>query len=182
MNKLLRLIQRRNKINKLIESKLNNMSIDDIEVLNENLIKLGKAGLGLAGAYTKSGTHKISNKGIKSGINLTRNAGRFMINAIDDAVDKWSTGVKTANKAKIQTLKKDIKDEVIDSIKTGRQNIKDLPKNMRDRPYTTAGVATTLGGYAAVKRNQIKKKREQEAKEKQKMINKIKEKLNSYTV
>lgn len=176
MNNLLDLLKTKQKVDTLIENHINNLTINEFNTLNENLSKVGMAGLKLAGTYAKAANRVASKKVLKTGTKATR----FVINAIDDAIDKRHALLKGKDAADIAKFKGDIKSEVIDSIKTGKQGIKDLPKNMKARPYTTAGVGATLGVYAKLKSDQLKKKKEEEIQKNKSIFDKAKDKAKKY--
>lgn len=176
MNNLLELLKAKQEVDTLIENHINKLTVNEFNVLNENLAKVGMAGLKLAGTYAKSANRVASKKVLKTGTKATR----FVINAIDDALDKRHTLLKGKDAADIAKFKGDIKSEVIDSIRTGKQGIKDLPKNMKSRPYTTAGVGVTLGVYGKLKHDQLKKKKEDEIQKNKSILDKAKDKANRY--
>jgi hypothetical protein len=176
MNNLLELLEAKQEVDMLIENHINNLTVNEFNILNENLAKFGMTGLKLAGTYAKSANRNVSKKVLQTGTKATR----FVINAIDDAIDKRHTLLKGKDAADIAKFKGDIKAEVIDSIKTGKKNIKDLPKNMKARPYTTAGVGVTLGVYGKLKHDQLKKKKEAEILKNKSIFDKAKDKANRY--
>lgn len=174
MKKLLEMLEMKNKVDLLIEKRLDKLPDNELIQLHENILKLGAAGAKLGGTVFGAGKRKVTNKVLKTGTKATR----FVINAIDDALDKRNLLAKGKTRADITKYKTDIKNEVIDSLKTGKQNIKDLPKNMKNRPYTTAGVGMTLAAYAKIKSDQLKKKKEES--QKKSIIDTAKDKAKKY--